>query len=109
MANSVCYVFSSLSFHIRPVLPHVIQPCPIEKFLVLIPIIVFSGKQKCMMKSGDCVIKHAGNFTTGLGMVVRIKLMRAPLVCRQPRSFWAPAFCIITYLLGNLKFVISVL
>eukprot|EP00112_Aurelia_sp_Birch-Aquarium-sp1_P008498 Seg1937.7 transcript_id=Seg1937.7/GoldUCD/mRNA.D3Y31 product="Zinc finger protein 330" protein_id=Seg1937.7/GoldUCD/D3Y31 len=27
------------------------------------------GKTKCMMKSGDCVIKHPGNFQTGLGMV----------------------------------------
>ena len=25
---------------------------------------------KCMLKTGDCVIKHAGTFTTGLGMVV---------------------------------------
>jgi len=27
------------------------------------------GKQKCMMKSGDCIIKHAGVHTTGLQMV----------------------------------------
>eukprot|EP00794_Sanderia_malayensis_P017672 gene17672-19434_t len=27
------------------------------------------GKTKCMMKTGDCVIKHAGNFPTGMGMV----------------------------------------
>lgn len=27
---------------------------------------------KCMLKTGDCVIKHAGVFTTGLGMVVCI-------------------------------------
>ncbi|XP_054264979.1 zinc finger protein 330 homolog [Macrosteles quadrilineatus] len=27
------------------------------------------GKIKCMLKTGDCVIKHAGVFTTGLGMV----------------------------------------
>lgn len=30
-----------------------------------------SGKTKCMMKSGDCVIKHPGVFTVGLQMVVR--------------------------------------
>jgi len=27
------------------------------------------GKVKCMLKTGDCVIKHPGQFTTGLGMV----------------------------------------
>jgi len=27
------------------------------------------GKTKCMMKTGDCVIKHAGVYTTGLAMV----------------------------------------
>ena len=33
-------------------------------------ILSFAGKQKCMMKTGDCVIKHPGQYTTGLGMVV---------------------------------------
>lgn len=28
------------------------------------------GKTKCMMKSSDCVIKHAGVYSTGLAMVV---------------------------------------
>ena len=28
------------------------------------------GKTKCMSKTGDCVVKHGTNFTTGLGMVV---------------------------------------
>lgn len=28
------------------------------------------GKSKCMMKTGDCVIKHPGVFTTGLKLVV---------------------------------------
>ncbi|XP_047538720.1 zinc finger protein 330 homolog [Vanessa atalanta] len=27
------------------------------------------GKIKCMLKSGDCVVRHPGVFTTGLGMV----------------------------------------
>jgi len=27
------------------------------------------GKVKCMLKTGDCVVKHAGQFTTGLAMV----------------------------------------
>ena len=30
----------------------------------------FPGKTKCMMKTGDCIIKHAGNFTTGMQMIV---------------------------------------
>lgn len=32
-----------------------------------------SGKTKCMMKSSDCVIKHAGVYSTGLAMVVCIR------------------------------------
>lgn len=32
---------------------------------------LFLGKQKCLMKSGDCVVKHAGVHTIGLQMVVR--------------------------------------
>ncbi|KAG8134582.1 putative Zinc finger protein [Naja naja] len=31
--------------------------------------IVVLGKTKCMMKSSDCVIKHAGVYSTGLAMV----------------------------------------
>ena len=31
---------------------------------------VFSGKTKCMAKTGDCVVKHGANFTTGMAMVV---------------------------------------
>ncbi|KAL1459104.1 hypothetical protein WDU94_011111 [Cyamophila willieti] len=27
------------------------------------------GKIKCMLKTGDCVVKHAGVFSTGMGMV----------------------------------------
>lgn len=29
-----------------------------------------TGKSKCMQRSGDCVVKHPGNYTTGLQMVV---------------------------------------
>lgn len=32
------------------------------------------GKVKCMMKSGDCIIRHGGVFTTGMGMVVSDKI-----------------------------------
>jgi len=34
-----------------------------------LPVCAQCGKQKCMMKAGDCVIKHAGQYTTGLQMV----------------------------------------
>ncbi|CAG0912365.1 unnamed protein product [Notodromas monacha] len=34
-----------------------------------LPICAACGKIKCMMKGGDCVVKHGGTFTTGLGMV----------------------------------------
>lgn len=34
-----------------------------------LPMCAECGKQKCMMKSGDCVIKHAGQYTTGMQMV----------------------------------------
>ena len=36
--------------------------------------ILFAGKTKCMMKTGDCIIKHPGVFTTGLQMVVCLYL-----------------------------------
>lgn len=34
-----------------------------------LPVCGQCGKSKCMMKTGDCVVKHGGTFTTGLGMV----------------------------------------
>uniref|UniRef100_F1LBQ2 Zinc finger protein 330 n=1 Tax=Ascaris suum TaxID=6253 RepID=F1LBQ2_ASCSU len=34
-----------------------------------LPMCAACGKQKCMMKSGDCVIKHGGRYTTGMQMV----------------------------------------
>lgn len=37
-----------------------------------LPICAHCGKMKCMLKTGDCVIRHPGIFTTGLAMVVNI-------------------------------------
>lgn len=37
-----------------------------------LPICAQCGKIKCMLKTGDCVIRHPGVYTTGLGMVVCI-------------------------------------
>lgn len=34
-----------------------------------LPICAACGKIKCMAKGGDCLVKHAGTFQTGLGMV----------------------------------------
>lgn len=34
-----------------------------------LPICAQCGKIKCMLKTGDCVVKHSNVFTTGLGMV----------------------------------------
>uniref|UniRef100_A0A915PF38 PH domain-containing protein n=1 Tax=Setaria digitata TaxID=48799 RepID=A0A915PF38_9BILA len=34
-----------------------------------VPVCAACGKQKCLMKTGDCVVKHPGKFTTGLQMV----------------------------------------
>ena len=31
-----------------------------------LPVCAECGKQKCMMKTGDCVIKHPGNYSVGL-------------------------------------------
>ena len=39
-----------------------------------------TGKQKCMLKTGDCVVKHPGQYTTGLGMVVCIIFLVSLLV-----------------------------
>ncbi|XP_034662187.1 zinc finger protein 330 homolog [Drosophila subobscura] len=34
-----------------------------------LPICAQCGKIKCMLKTGDCVVKHPGVYTTGMGMV----------------------------------------
>ncbi|XP_076623790.1 zinc finger protein 330 homolog Noa36 [Colletes latitarsis] len=34
-----------------------------------LPMCAHCGKMKCMLKTGDCVVRHPGIFTTGLGMV----------------------------------------
>ena len=37
-----------------------------------LPMCAHCGKTKCMMKTGDCVIKHAGSYTTGMQMVLAL-------------------------------------
>lgn len=46
-----------------------------------LPICAQCGKMKCMLKTGDCVVKHAGVFTTGLGMVGAICDFCEAFVC----------------------------
>ncbi|XP_030836812.1 zinc finger protein 330 homolog isoform X2 [Strongylocentrotus purpuratus] len=43
--------------------------CYFCKHVQKLPVCAQCGKMKCMMKTGDCIIKHAGRFTTGLAMV----------------------------------------
>ncbi|XP_039952003.1 zinc finger protein 330 homolog [Bactrocera tryoni] len=43
--------------------------CYFCQSLQRLPICAQCGKIKCMLKTGDCVVKHPGVYTTGLGMV----------------------------------------
>jgi len=43
--------------------------CYFCQSLQRLPICAQCAKVKCMLKTGDCVVKHPGIFTTGLGMV----------------------------------------
>ena len=45
---------------------HILDPPLSQTFMTFF----FTGKTKCMAKSGDCVVKHAGTHATGLAMVV---------------------------------------
>ncbi|XP_030048104.1 zinc finger protein 330-like [Microcaecilia unicolor] len=52
-----------------------------------LPICAQCGKTKCMMKSSDCVIKHAGVYSTGLAMVaLRTKIFEGRVFCVLPRK-----------------------
>ncbi|XP_054005048.1 zinc finger protein 330 homolog [Hylaeus anthracinus] len=43
--------------------------CYFCQSLQRLPMCAHCGKIKCMLKTGDCVVRHPGIFTTGLGMV----------------------------------------
>ncbi|XP_013144173.1 PREDICTED: zinc finger protein 330 homolog [Papilio polytes] len=43
--------------------------CYFCQALQRLPACAHCGKVKCMLKSGDCVVRHPGVFTTGMGMV----------------------------------------
>ncbi|KAK0397845.1 hypothetical protein QR680_002300 [Steinernema hermaphroditum] len=46
-----------------------------------LPICAACGKQKCMSKTGDCLIKHGAKFTTGMSMVGAICDFCEAFVC----------------------------
>ncbi|CAB0016224.1 unnamed protein product [Nesidiocoris tenuis] len=43
--------------------------CYFCKSVQRLPICAQCGKVKCLLKTGDCVVKHTGVYTTGMGMV----------------------------------------
>lgn len=43
------------------------------------------GKTKCMSKTGDCVVKHGTNFTTGFGMVGAICDFCEAFICHSKK------------------------
>ncbi|VDK82076.1 unnamed protein product [Onchocerca ochengi] len=49
------------------------------------PVCAACGKQKCLMRSGDCVIKHAGKFTIGLQMVGAICDFCEAFICHSKK------------------------
>lgn len=56
-----------------------------------LPACAHCGKSKCMMKSGDCVVKHGGTFTTGLAMVGAICDFCEAWVCHGRKCLQAHA------------------
>jgi len=60
-------------------------------YLQRLPMCAECGKQKCMMKTGDCVIKHPGNYTTGMQMVGAICDFCEAWVCHGKKCLQAHA------------------
>ncbi|XP_074650653.1 zinc finger protein 330-like [Tubulanus polymorphus] len=50
-----------------------------------LPICAHCGKSKCMAKTGDCVVKHPGVYTTGLSMVGAICDFCEAWVCHSKK------------------------
>ncbi|GMT23886.1 hypothetical protein PFISCL1PPCAC_15183, partial [Pristionchus fissidentatus] len=49
--------------------------------LCKLPVCAQCGKQKCMAKTGDCIVKHVGKFVTGLAMAGAICDFCEAFVC----------------------------
>jgi len=56
-----------------------------------LPVCAQCGKIKCMLKTGDCVIRHPGIFTTGLGMVGAICDFCEAWICHGKKCLQAHA------------------
>ncbi|EFN60936.1 Zinc finger protein 330-like protein [Camponotus floridanus] len=56
-----------------------------------LPMCAHCGKIKCMLKTGDCVVRHPGIFTTGLGMVATICDYCEAWVCHGRRCLTSHA------------------
>nr|CAD7574903.1 unnamed protein product [Timema californicum] len=65
--------------------------CYFCQSLQRLPQCAHCGKVKCMLKTGDCVIRHAGVFTTGLGMVGAICDFCEAWVCHGRRCLQSHA------------------
>lgn len=64
-----------------------------------LPICAQCGKVKCMLKTGDCVVRHPGVFTTGMGMVVCCIIILFP---NNPKS-------LTHFVIRHLSFVIPLI
>ncbi|MCP9266417.1 hypothetical protein DINM_021967 [Dirofilaria immitis] len=59
-----------------------------------VPVCAACGKQKCLMKSGDCVIKHVGKFTVGLQMVGAVCDFCEAFICHSKKCLTShPCTC----------------
>lgn len=59
--------------------------CYFCQSLQRLPVCAQCGKLKCMLKTGDCVVRHPGVFSTGLGMVGAICDFCEAWVCHGRR------------------------
>ena len=66
--RSLEYIHSGILGHVRKCPSYRSLESDVQSIQRL-PICAECGKQKCMMRSGDCIIKHAGQYTTGMQMV----------------------------------------
>ncbi|KAM3955454.1 zinc finger protein 330 homolog Noa36 [Aphomia sociella] len=65
--------------------------CYFCQALQRLPACAHCGKIKCMLKSGDCVIRHPGVFSTGMGMVGAICDFCEAWVCHGRKCLTAHA------------------
>lgn len=65
--------------------------CYFCQSLQKLPACAQCGKSKCMMKSGDCVVKHPASFTTGLGLVGAVCDFCEAFICHGRKCLTAHA------------------